>query len=653
MSGLPLTAFALFHLNLNFSAIEEAQRDDVIARCYRPLLDLAEHDGIPVALEASGWTLEEIARRDPLWLARARALAAQGRIELVGAGYAQAIGPLMPAAVTAANLAHGHRVYEALMGLRPALALVNEQAYSGGLVPLYVEAGYRGLLMDWDNCASFHAAWDPTWRFAPQIALGPEDSQIPLLWTNTIAFQKLQRLAHGDIPLADYIAYVAAQRGAGPRLLALYGNDAECFDFRPGRFATEERLGTESEWRRIAHAFAALRDQGLVRFVRPTEALAPGHGFPPPQRLRLETARNPVPVKKQPKYNVTRWAVTGRDDLGINTACWRAYQALRAAGLPTDAPEWRELCAFWASDFRTHITARRWEDYRARLDAFLRKLTEGMRAAEPLGLDWTAPALRAGRWLDLETRTLRATLDARRGLAVDSLAFAPDFRPLVGGLRHGCFDDIALSADWYTGNAVFEAPGQPKVTDLERVAPELAHDPGTDDLHVRAIVPTPLGAIVKDVRLAGGAPRLDLAFRFEGTAWTAGVLRLGHVTLKPEAFDLARLVCRTHNGGRAPETFALDGQVVDHGAPVSFLVSAASALGLTEGWAELGDGRRGIRVTVDKTAAAVVGLLVHRPAGGCVFCQLVLSARELDDTRRPEPAAGPLEVRLSLTPAEA
>ena len=34
-------AFAFFHLNLVFSSIEEERRDEVIARCYWPLLRLA------------------------------------------------------------------------------------------------------------------------------------------------------------------------------------------------------------------------------------------------------------------------------------------------------------------------------------------------------------------------------------------------------------------------------------------------------------------------------------------------------------------------------------------------------------------------------------------------------------------------------------
>src|SRR6185503_18944560 len=57
-----LQVFAFFHLNLAFSSIEEERRDEVIARCYWPLLRLA-HSHAPIGIEVSGFTLEEIARR--------------------------------------------------------------------------------------------------------------------------------------------------------------------------------------------------------------------------------------------------------------------------------------------------------------------------------------------------------------------------------------------------------------------------------------------------------------------------------------------------------------------------------------------------------------------------------------------------------------
>ena len=64
-------------------------------------------------------------------------------------------------------------------------------------------------------------------------------------------------------------------------------------------------------------------------------------------------------------------------------------------------------------------------------------------------------------------RSLAARIDRRRGLAIEKLQFAGNPQPIIGGLPHGHFDDIALQADWYTGDCVFEAPGEHKITDLE------------------------------------------------------------------------------------------------------------------------------------------------------------------------------------------
>ena len=90
----------------------------------------------------SGYTLEEIAARDPAWIEAARELIAAGRIELIGSGYSQMIAPLVPARVTAENLRLGLEAYEKYLGVRPKLALVNEQAYAGGLVPLYLRCRF-------------------------------------------------------------------------------------------------------------------------------------------------------------------------------------------------------------------------------------------------------------------------------------------------------------------------------------------------------------------------------------------------------------------------------------------------------------------------------------------------------------------------------
>ena len=638
----PLYTFALFHLNLAFSSIEEEQRAAVVRDCYSPLLDLAERHH-PIAIEATAYTLKAIQSCDRNWIRRLSQLIRAQKIEFVGSGYAQAIGPLLPADMVAMNLRLGNQAYEQLLGLVPTIALVNEQAYSAGLVGQYLDAGYNALLVDWDNVANFHPDWKPEFRYGPQRVIGSDGREIAILWTNTVAFQKLQRMAHEDISLPEYLTFVQGQRGDSPRILNLYASDAEIFGFRPGRYRSEASNQGLVEWQRIDQAFAGLTALEDVRMISLSEALEigiPGSD----QTLGLQTAAYPVPVKKQRKYNITRWAVSGRDDIGINAACQRIYGALKLRKAPDD--DWRELCQLWASDFRTHITAARWERYCVDLAAMEARLGTAPRRPS---LPRVAGENTTARFLDIETPKLRVRLDRRRGLAIQHASFAPDFIPLIGGLAHGTFDDIALQADWYTGDCVFEAPGEAKVTDLDWAETQIERLPD-GAVRVHGKIATPLGPIVKVLTFQAETPRIDFDLEFQWEDWSRGVLRLGHITLLGEAFDHCRLCYATHNGGHAPEHFALDGQTVEHGAPVSFLVSASCGLGATEGWIEFTDNRHAIHVAIDREIAPLIGLVNHRKAGNKLFCQLLLSAMELDDTRKSKAYRdGPRHFRFSVS----
>ena len=634
-----LNLFAIFHLNLAFSSIEERDRSAVVERCYWPLLAVALAFG-PIGIEATGYTLEEIEARDPAWIAQLRQLIAMGKVEFVGSGYAQLIGPLVPAKVVAANLRIGNDIYKRLLKVKPSLALVNEQAYSAGLVGHYLDAGYHALLMDWDNPSAHHPEWATEARYHPQTAIGADGRSIDLLWTNTVAFQKLQRYAHGDIEIDDYLAFIGTHRSEKQRALCVYASDAEIFDFRPGRYRTEEAMAGESEWQRLAGAFVQLHGTRGMRLTTPSTALERTKDFTA-QPVRLETAACPVPVKKQRKYNLTRWAVTGRDDIAINAACQRIYSAI-ARKKPRD-PAWKELCRLWSSDFRTHITETRWKAYCADLRAMEERLS-ALPADPPSPIHGTEMK---DRYVSVATDALSARLDRRRGLAVKWLAFGDD-TPCIGGLPHGFFDDIALQADWYTGDCVLEQPGESKVTDLEWADTRIDRD-ALGNTVIQGRIHTALGPIEKLLRFHNETARLDFDLTFRWSVWPKGSLRLGHITLLPDAFDAKRLTLTTHNGGLDPEHFALHGETVEHGAPVSFLVSASCGLGMTEGWAELSDGTRGVRIEVDRETAPLFGLLTHREVKGRLFCQLMLSMLELDDTSRPTPyLVGPRRARFSL-----
>jgi hypothetical protein len=639
-AGSGLQVFAFFHLNLAFSSIEEERRADVITHCYWPLLKLAERVG-PLGVEMSGYTLEEIAARDPAWIEAAKKLIAAGRIELIGSGYSQMIAPLVPARVTAENLRLALEIYEKFLDVRPKLALVNEQAYAAGLVPLYREAGFDALIMDFDNPAANHPEWPAETAFLPQQAMGPDGQSIALLWSNTTLFQQLQRLAHGDIALETYAGFVRGKHGNASRALCLYASDAEIFDFRPGRFRTEEKLSGTSEWAKLEAGFAAVIADGAV-MTAPSGVLSLMTRAQAGQRLSLENAACPVPVKKQRKYNLARWAVTGRDNTAINAACQRIYEGM--LGNDTQA-DWKELCYLWASDFRTHLTEKRWSALCARL-----KAAEARWSAPLPAVASVTGAKVSERHFTVQTPSLRATLDRRRGLALQSLHFTGQQKPALGGLPHGFFDEIALQADWYTGDSVFEAPGEHKLTDLEWCEAERMTD-SNGDIIVRARMETPKGPIEKTLRFCAGEPKVEFDLTFHWNDWGKGVLRLGHFTLLPDTFNAANLTLETTNGGGA-ERFALAGHNIEQGAPVSFLVSSSHGLGLTEGWATLGDDHTRLKIEVDRATAPLLGMLTHRMSGKKLFCQFVLSALELDDTRKPGTyAEGPRRFRFSVSAA--
>lgn len=658
VSGLHL--FTIFHLNIAYSSIETEARSEVVERCYWPLLRLARELDLPFGIEASAYTLEVLAEIAPECLRELRRLTTDGPCEFIGSGYAQIIGPLVPAQVNAANLRLGLKVYEQLLGKRPRLALVNEQAYSAGMVGHYLDAGYTAIVMDWNNPAGHHPEWNPEWRYHPQYACSGDGRKIPLLWNNSIFFQKFQRYVHGESELEEYLDFIHHHVTDSGRFIALYGNDVEIFDFRPGRYATEPDLHGDrgGEWKRISDLFRVLKGDNRLRLISPCEMLDRITENDAGNLLRLESTQEPIPVKKQAKYNVSRWAISGRDDLGINTACWRIFRALQSDPDAKDE-KWKELCYVWSSDFRTHITERRWTGYNERLMAFekqlgIDKLEEGRRL--PLGSQAGGGSLplhtminEVGGYLTVEVGRVKIRLNCRRGLAIDALWFKDvSSEPLCGTLPHGYFDDISLGADFYTGHLVLEAPGRPRLTDLSPVIPQI-HQGEDGEVTVSVSIATPLGMIEKIIVVGDNA--VKLTSRLNWQELPLGSLRVAAITLNPLAFDRQSLMYRTHNGGFQTETFVLTDQPVNHGESASFLVSAKQVLGITEGIVELGDGAKVLRVSVDKQSTALVGLVTFRPAGASYFARCSFSANEMDETSRAKHLSAPLVFSITLTAA--
>ena len=390
---MTLSLFTVFHANLAFSSIPPGDAGRVLDRCLWPLLDAAALPGVRLGLEMPADTLETIARIDPPLLDALRAAGAAGRLELVGSGLVQAVLPLVPAALGAHCLARGQEAYRRLLGRAPAIAYLNEQTYAAGLVPLYREAGFEAIVAEWENPASAHR-WPEALRYRAAWVEGAGGARIACLWNSSVVFQRVQRFAHGEIELDECLAAIAAHVDpAAPRLLCLYGNDCEVFDYRPGQASLRYGGGPTGEWERLRTLLRTLAADPRFAFVTPSEALARHPPAGPP--LRPESAAVPLPAKKQAKYNVTRWALCGRDNPRLNARCHALARRLALAGALERAAgggsggegtlvrHADELVRLWGSDLRTHTTDERAADAAARLGALGAALDRIVAALEP------------------------------------------------------------------------------------------------------------------------------------------------------------------------------------------------------------------------------------------------------------------------------
>jgi hypothetical protein len=637
--------YLIFHLNLAFSPIPAEARPGVIRKCYWPLLHLAEDTGIPIGIELTGWTLQQIASLDQSWVQRFRRMLEGRQCELIGSGWSQVIGPLVPYDVNRWNQKLGREAYQRMLGVTPRIALVNEMAFSTGMVEVYAEAGYEGIVMDRDNVRLALGIEDLPISATPTHAIGSDGESMPVLWSDSILFQKLQRYAHGDIATTDYVDYFRKRVAQGEDLFPLYCNDAEVFDYRPGRFKEERAVNEEGEWNRLERLICLLAAQEGVTWCTPSEAMQEIERSPVHHSATLSTVAQPLPVKKQAKYNIGRWAVTGRNDIWLNTLCHRLHRCLRDAGeSQRSAADWRALCELWASDLRTHIELVRWEqactDLLALAAANNVSTAYGSQSVElPGQSSERSEGFEVTRddeniFLTVRTLSVHLVLNLRRGLTIHSLSFrSQDFTPVIGTLPHGFFSTIALGADYYSGGVIVELPGEhARITDLERVEPEVFQR--AEQLLLQVQIETRCGTIVKTVSLEREGERVSLGYRFPGWKKTHSIVRTGIITLLPDAFaDQLTLDCV--NGGRHAERFVLD-RACDHSAASSSLVSSTTGFGATTGEIVIGDGQRAIAITWDPSQCAVLPMLVHKQAGPQALTRLVFSICELDDTSRPE-----------------
>lgn len=722
-----LFLYSVFHANLKFSSIPEDQYPLIIDRCFWPVVNLLdEFPEVELGFEFPGETLELLQTLQPELVQAVSDRWRSGRCEVLTSGYAQVILPLVPAAVNRRNLELGDAVYERIFGRRPTVAYVNEQTYSKGILDLYAERGYRAIVADWDNTVAFNR-YPPSYRYFPQTVVGSA-AQMPVLWNSSIAFQKFQRYLGGALDLDGYLDYLGAQWSANEdRTFVLYGNDWEILDYRPGEPAALRASAERVELNRLRLLLERLTRDSRFQIVAPSKVL---DRFVPQHEVHLESPEYPIPCKKQDKYNVTRWAVCGREGTLMNTQCHQLAQAvdlieaLRGSG-PRAADDGlldmnRELVSLWGSDYRTFITEQKYIGFRNRIGRSLAEAGEAVAQAlgkgpsedelcfyNPNPVAWdgvphefkaefrpgearlplevsidgrplatqledvelrsdgslrrarvvVCPSVPARTWVTgrfvaganasvppaevtkdaVNSAGVRVVFNAARGATLRELSF-PEVsgQPLAATLPHGYFQSVGLSADWYTGGVIIFDQVNHKITDLvpvDLVMPgsvELAAYPVR--IPVRCRIDLPIGTLWKTINVYRDAPRLDIVYHFRFNDLQPHSMRLGTVTVNPEAFKRETLRYVTVNGGLEPERYDLAGRRVTQDDPVSLSVSSRHCLGATEGWVAVSDGATGLAVMSNKAECYSVPLIHFEEVENSYFMRMYTSLAESDET---------------------
>lgn len=616
--------YAIFHLNLAFSSVDESAHAEIINRCYWPLLDLIDKHNIPLALELSVSTCEKIAKQDPNWIQTFKKLLNEKKCELLACGDSQIIGPLVPSDVNRKNLELGLAGYEQWLAQRPSIAYVNEQAFSAGLLDIYAELGFSTVVVEWENPYSHNENWSSDTAKQSQQLLTASGKSIQVVWNRAIAFQKLQRYAHGEYSLEEYLEYITALCREGHKALCIYGNDAEVFDYRPGRFNTE----VKSEYReneRLQSLFLHLADQPNFRWLKPSE-LKKADADP----LSATNASYPISVKKQAKYNITRWAVSGRNDLVVNTQCFDKLKQIRK-GAQSNDKDWRDLCRLWASDLRTHLTPTRYASLSSELAQADQDKTQLIKFlnASVIRLPDFVEYSDSNHQLRISTPELELVLNTYRGLSILSLSFKQhDFEPVCGTLKQGYFDHILYGADFYSNHLVMERfRERDRVTDLNKTPFELRQL--DDSLVISCDMPGVQGGLVKWYEIKGET--ITSGFSFKNKARPECSLRLGFMTLKQTE---QRCWYAAHLGSEHLEYFDAESDF-DHGSSVSSITSSSSSLSATNGYCYFGSSENGLKLSWDQSKCAALPMASSKAIGDKYLNRLWFSLVESDETLKP------------------
>lgn len=334
-----INLYSFFHLNLNFSALDNIP--EVLDTAYFNLLNEIDKQEFEIGIEASGYTLEMINKFKPEMINKINYLISKKKIFFIGSGYHQIISPLFPKKFVDKNIELGISTYSNFLEKKPKLYLVNEQVFNNSIISNYTKFNIYDLIID-SNLTLKNLTLNKTHK--PRQYLY-NSKNVNIYWSHTILSQILQDYIYDKINSEEY--YKSLEKiNLKSGFYCFYGSDAETFDYRVKRYDYEKNSHKRNEYQRIFKLIENFKNTKKFKFIDFNSITKIKKNY-----INIKTdLNNPYLVKKQEKYNVSRWLNTSKYDLYINNLIlinekrisnnWKLYK--------------RECLYLLSSDLRTH-----------------------------------------------------------------------------------------------------------------------------------------------------------------------------------------------------------------------------------------------------------------------------------------------------------
>ena len=374
------------------------------------------------------------------------------------------------------------------------------------------------------------------------------------------------------------------------KLNCIYSNDAEIFNYRVKRFGAESKIFS-NEWNKVESIYNYFALDKKYKFVNFSFLMKKKVK----KTYKVTNAKNPIIVKKQSKYNINRWAVCGKDNLLLNTYCWRIFNYLKNNSKKQNL--WKELCELWGSDFRTHTTKKKWLYCKNKLERIIKKNKIKLKLSKTNfkkipNFKNDSKISKNENFITFKNNKFLVSFNLKKGLALHKFIDKKvSKKSLVGTIIQGDIKNYGSSSDFFSGNlSILKKKSLSRYTDLLPCKHKI-YLTSTKQYLLRAKFKDNNSKIVikKDIYIDLKKRMIKIKTNLNNIP--DSIVRLFKMTINPNEFKQKELVISTNNGGENLENFKIN-EDINHGASienVSNFTSSRTSFGLTKGQIIVGD----------------------------------------------------------------